>query len=411
MLKGEVSLEGSKSLSNRLLFMEALCGRKDFPFVNMSPSEDTKIMRDLLSSAERILDAGDCGTAFRFMTAWLAWKGESRILTGSTRMLQRPVGPLVEALRGLGFEVKYLGEEGFPPLEFGSGKWDASQKDWEVSQKDLEVRADISSQFVSALCLLGPVLPRGLDLVLKGTLRSAPYIEMTLGVLTLYGVVATYYKEEQRIRVSPGPLISTPPSTVESDWSAAAFYFAMMAHAEQGSEICLKGLNPSSLQGDARIVRWAPLWGVGAFWQGENLYLRKVRTEFSEEKDSVLDFTDCPDLAQPVMVALSATGKSWRLKGLESLQWKETNRLEAMRRELAKVGINLNERENGEWELSGSLRIEEGCFFETYGDHRMALSMSAFALCATVEIEDPKVVRKSYTGFWEDLERLGFSVA
>jgi 3-phosphoshikimate 1-carboxyvinyltransferase len=267
LLQGEVVLEGSKSLSNRILLLEALSGRRDFTLPHLSPSEDTRIMRDLLLSSAPVLDAGDCGTAFRFMTAWLAWKGEARMLTGSARMLQRPVGPLVEALRNLGFQIKYLGEVGFPPLQFGgvasakvAGASDGAGSSlgsvaplgrdaplgWDAP---LEIRADVSSQFVSALCLLGPVLPGGLDLALKGKLSSTPYIEMTLGLLEGYGILTSFDKESKRIRVWPGSLVPPANPILESDWSAAAFYFAMMAHAAVGSELVLKGLEPCESSG------------------------------------------------------------------------------------------------------------------------------------------------------------------
>lgn len=404
-INGAIHLDGSKSISNRVLIIRALCP-DDFPIDHLSGSDDTRTLQQLLSSEEETLDAGAAGTTFRFMTAYLALTTNCRrILTGSERMLQRPIGPLVEALRKLGGRIKYLGEEGYPPLQI-------EPPDLSAAPDCLEIDAGMSSQFISALLLAGPVIPGGLQLRLTGQVVSRPYIDMTLNIMRHFGVEASF--DDNLISV-PEKQYQPKAFKVEADWSAASYYYSMMALAEGGA-LSLEGLFRESLQGDSVVAELMNRLGVETEFTEGGVQLTKSKTPpkpFFEQ-----DFLSCPDLAQTLAVTCAGLGVHGLFTGLETLRIKETDRITALKNELAKVGVmvvNIPSRFSKKvqkefFSIEGKAQLDGLPCFRTYEDHRMAMAFAPLALLGPIEIEAPDVVSKSYPGFWKDIERLGFKL-
>ena len=403
-LNGAIRLDGSKSISNRVLIIRALC-KDDFTIEQLSHSDDTKTLEQLLSSENETLHAGAAGTTFRFLTAYLAvTTRRKRLLTGSERMLQRPVGPLVQALRQLGCNIKYLGAEGYPPLQIDAPH--LSQ-----SPATLKIDAGISSQFISALLLVGPVIPGGLQLELTGALVSRPYLEMTLKIMRHFGVNAHF--EDAVISVEEMPY-QPKPFTVEADWSAASYYYSMMALSEGGS-LTLRGLFRESLQGDSAVAEMMTRLGVSTeFSEGEVLLTKSAAPgSFFEQ-----DFLPCPDLAQTLAVACAGLGVHGLFTGLETLRIKETDRITALKNELARVGVRVvnipsrfSKRAPREFfSIEGKAQLNGVPCFQTYEDHRMAMAFAPLALLGPIEIAEPGVVSKSYPDFWKDLQSLGFGL-
>lgn len=404
-VSGIINLDGSKSISNRVLIIRALC-QQNFPIHHLSTSDDTNTLVQLLNSKEETLNAGAAGTTFRFLTAYLAiTTDKKRILTGSERMLQRPIGPLVDALQKLGCNIRYLDKEGFPPLQIDApelGQFPAK----------LTIDAGMSSQFISALLLMGPVIPGGLQLELSGDVVSQPYIEMTLSLMRHFGVAASF----------TGNVISVPQHpykakefTVEADWSAASYFYSMMALSEGGA-LTLKGLLPDSLQGDSAVAEMMNRLGVKTeFTEGEVVLIKSGNAPkpFFEQ-----DFLACPDLAQTLAVACAGLGIHGLFSGLETLRIKETDRITALKNELAKVGamvVNIPSRFSKKaprefFSIEGKARLDGVPCFQTYEDHRMAMAFAPLALLGPIEISEPNVVSKSYPDFWKDAQSLGFKL-
>lgn len=354
---------------------------------NLSDANDTQLMLRHVNSAEKTIDVEDAGTTMRFLTAYFTVTGKAKVLTGTHRMKERPIALLVDALRQLGAEIKYLEKDGFPPLETGGFQHQKTNS--------LEIRGDVSSQYISALMMIAPTLPQGLKLRLTGKIGSRPYIEMTASLMRQFGGDVTFV--EDTITVNPKPY--TPAThTVESDWSAVSYWFAFAALASE-AEIFLPRLQPNSLQGDRVIADIMKGLGVSATL--ENGLLKLTKTGVAEEIR--WDFTHCPDLAQTVAVVCAAKNVPGRFTGLESLRIKETDRIAALQNELRKIGADLIE-EGAQWTLVPSTRLPETASFQTYKDHRMAMAFAPLATLMKVEIEDPEVVRKSYPRFWDDLE-------
>lgn len=347
-----------------------------------------------IDSKEQVIDVEDAGTTMRFLAAYFTVTNQHKVLTGTSRMKERPIGILVNALRALGAEIKYTEKDGYPPLEiirFTEQKTDA-----------LRVRGDISSQFISALMMIAPTLPKGLTLELEGKVGSLPYIEMTASMMKHFGVVCELKKDKVIVR----PQNYKPaPFTVESDWSAASYWFAFAALAEQ-AEILLPRLSLTSLQGDSEIVKIMEPLGVSASMENGLLKLTKKATQ----QEIRWDFTHCPDLAQTVAVVCAAKGIKGHFTGLESLRIKETDRIAALQNELQKIGGNLIELDKAHWTLEPSQNLPRQAFFNTYKDHRMAMAFAPLATLTDVEIEDRAVVRKSYPNFWNDIQSFGFQV-
>lgn len=385
-------LPSSKSISNRALILHALSGGKG-TLHNLSDANDTVVMQRLLASHETTLNVEDAGTVMRFLTAYCAVGNQSRILTGTPRMKERPIGILVEALRMLGAEITYLEKEGYPPLKISSFK---TQKTNLVS-----VKGDVSSQFISALMMITPSLPEGLTIELTGKIGSRPYIEMTASLMRKFGAKILF--EENIISISQGPL-AIDQFTIEGDWSAASYWFALVALSQE-AEILLPNMALRSLQGDRVVIDMMENLGVACEPRGDKLLLQKT----THHNQFAWDFTDCPDLAQTVAVVCAAKGIEATFTGLESLRIKETDRIQALQNELSKINAALIE-ENGSWKLIPSQRLPEKIQVKTYHDHRMAMAFAPLATIMQVTIEEPEVTRKSYPKFWDDLVSVGIKL-
>lgn len=370
--------------------MDALSGKKS-SLHNLSDANDTQLMLRLITSKERIIDVEDAGTTMRFLTAYFAITMQEKILTGTQRMKERPIGILVNALRTLGADITYTELDGYPPLHL---KGFSGQK-----TATLKIRGDVSSQFISALMMIAPALEQGLTLELEGKIGSRPYIEMTASLMKEFGVNSTF---SGNIITVPRQTYTPTEHTVESDWSAASYWFAFAALAEH-AEILLPRISLNSLQGDRTVVEIMKPLGVEAKMSGDKLKLTKARAE----KAISWDFTNCPDLAQTIAVTCAAKGIEGSFTGLESLRIKETDRIAALQNELAKIGGRLEESGNT-WKLIPSKRLPASASFHTYKDHRMAMAFAPLAAMIDVTIENPGVVKKSYPRFWDDLELFGF---
>ena len=388
------SLPASKSISNRVLILDALAGGQS-ELLNLSEANDTVLMRRLIHSTDPVLDVEDAGTTMRFLTAYLAVSKQRKILTGTARMKLRPIGILADALRKLGGQVEYLEKEGFPPIEIlGFESQQTNQ---------LNIRGDVSSQYISALMMIGPSLPKGLRLILEGKIGSKPYIEMTASLMRRFGIEVA--SQDAHIEI-PHQVYKPVKYSVEADWSAASYWFAFTALATD-AEIALPNIALRSLQGDRVIVDMMEQLGVKAEPRGNTLLLTKKDTlpEFS------WDFTHCPDLAQTVAVVCAAKGIKGTFTGLESLRIKETDRISALHHELQKIGAQLIET-GSDWKLVPSQKLPDKITaINTYLDHRMAMAFAPLACLADIALENPGVVKKSYPGFWNDLQSVGFKLS
>ena len=394
-LKGEITLPGSKSIANRALIIRALC-KDDFEIENLSSAKDTQTLIQLLSIESDVLDAGPAGTTFRFMTAYLALQEGTTILTGSERMKQRPIGVLVEALKELGADIEYMENEGYPPLKIHSPKGLGNVN-------EITMAADISSQYISALLMIAPTLPNGLTIHFKGEPVSLPYIRMTLRMMEYFG--ATYEEKGNSISVQPSIYVGKP-FKVEADWSAASYYFSLAALADE-ADIQVNGLFEKSLQGDAVIAEISKDFGIDTFYNDNGI--RIVKTDRKTVSCLTYDFTECPDIAQTVAVICGGLETAAKFTGLKTLRIKETDRIEALRIELAKVGVKITPLDLGNdqgMDIIGKAKIDHPTF-ATYEDHRMAMAFAPLALLGEITIEEPDVVKKSYPEFWDDLNVLG----
>lgn len=393
-LKGSITLESSKSESNRALIISALANC-DKNLINLSNARDTKTMRFLLKSQSDILDVKDAGTTMRFIAAYLAINGNGQILTGTERMKQRPIGPLVDALRELGATVEYLENEGFPPLKINKIENQLTDK--------ISIPGNISSQYISSLLMIAPYLPNGLEITLTTEVFSKPYIEMTLDLMRAFGVYAKWIGN--RITV-PHQSYTPTEYSIEGDWSGASYWYSFIAISRKKGYLNIPGLRTYSSQGDQIVSDLMYQMGVIS-----NYETGKVKIMKRDEKRYSLnfDFKDCPDLAQTVMVAAAATGITLNITGLESLKIKETDRIEAMKRELAKIGAMLLESTH-KWVLKPSDNLPEQVFISTYDDHRMAMAFAPLSMIMDVTIENPDVVEKSYPEFWNEVRKIGIEI-
>lgn len=401
VLQGKVLLPGSKSESNRALIMQALCPGP-VEIRNLSEAADTVTLKDLLDRRKRnnVLDVGPAGTAMRFLTAFCAVTGGEWVLTGSKRMKERPIGLLAGALRQLGADIEYLGEDGYPPMKIRGKQLNKA--------KEVSIPGNISSQYISALLMIAPVLPEGLTIHLTGETGSRPYIEMTLAMMKEMGVAHEW--SGNSIHVTPHAY--EPESlTIEPDWSGASYWYSMAALCED-VDLELPFLKAQSLQGDRAIAEIMAGFGVETHFSGEGVRLTRSGDKAARKKE--LDFISCPDLAQTVISCCAALRQNAAFTGLESLKIKETDRIAALQQELAKFGALLKENDEGNrWELEadGVHRPASAPYISTYHDHRMAMALAPLAIrLGPMEIEDQEVVAKSYPGFWKDLGRHGFEI-
>jgi 3-phosphoshikimate 1-carboxyvinyltransferase len=385
------NLPSSKSISNRAIILDALAGSTS-TLLNLSDANDTHLMRKLIGSTSPELNVEDAGTTMRFLTAFCAVTNRNKVIMGSDRMKQRPIAILVDALRKLGAEIEYLENDGYPPVKIKGFKGQLTS--------ELSIRGDVSSQYISALMMVSPLLPQGLHLKFEGKVTSRPYIEMTAALMKQFGVACKFSEKDIRI---PAKKYTPTQITIESDWSAASYWFAFTALADQ-AEIELPNMTMNSLQGDRVVVEIMEVLGVKAKPKENGLLLSKI----DHQKEITWDFTHCPDLAQTVAVVCAAKGIRGVFSGLESLRIKETDRIKALQQELEKLGATFLEQD-GRWVLTPSnKRSFSALLINTYLDHRMAMAFAPLAAITDVTIEDPAVTRKSYPKFWEDIIALGF---
>lgn len=387
-----IDLAASKSISNRALIIDALC-EDNSDLRNLAEARDTRLMTQLLAEESGTIDVKDAGTTMRFLTGYVALTNRCKVLTGTPRMQQRPIGILVDALREIGADIAYLEKDGFPPLE--------TRGFTEQKAKKINIRGDVSSQYISSILMMAPTLPHGLRVELTGKIMSRPYINMTLRLMKRFGVHHNW--QENTISINKQPYQATT-LTVEADWSAASYWYSLVALSKD-AVVTLLGLEDQSLQGDRQIVDIMKSLGVATEFHQGGLTLSRQ----GKPADTLhWDFSDCPDLGQTVMVTCAALGVYCEATGLESLRIKETDRIAALQNELGKLGASLEE-EPGLWKLKPATIPDNpgNVTFDTYEDHRMAMALAPLALKLPITIEDPEVVQKSYPGFWQDLAKAG----
>tara|TARA_B100002019_G_scaffold258281_1_gene242885 strand:+ start:1135 stop:2358 length:1224 start_codon:yes stop_codon:yes gene_type:complete len=391
-----IYLNSSKSESNRLLIIKAL-SEKEITIKNLSKANDSVLLKNLLESENLVVwDAQDAGTSFRFLTSFLAIKKEHVVLSGTERMKQRPVKVLVDALNKIGAEILYLENEGFPPI-YVKGKIN------QVKNK-LDIPGDISSQYISSLLLIAPLLEKGIEINIEEPFYSRPYVNMTLNLMNSFGIKSEVKGNKISIKNQE---FSSGSYIVESDWSAASYWYSILSISDNINNLTLQGLKKKSNQGDSVISELMKSFGVNTQYKEDGIVLTKIKFDTEEIE---LDFRDCPDLAQTILVVAAYHKIKLKVSGVESLKIKETDRLLAMKNELKKIGCDFYE-EGNYWILEKRSReIDEELSFDTYKDHRMAMAFAPLASKKSIIINDPDVVVKSYPTYWEDLKKVGFII-
>ncbi|WP_290696326.1 3-phosphoshikimate 1-carboxyvinyltransferase [Lacinutrix sp.] len=393
--ESSIQITGSKSESNRLLLLQALY--PEIKIENVSNSDDSQLMTKALASSAQEIDIHHAGTAMRFLTAYFAIQNKrEKLISGSKRMKERPIKILVDALNQLGADVSYKENEGFPPLLI-KGK--------QLTKHKVSLDANVSSQYISALLLIASKLENGLELTLKGKITSVPYINMTLSLLTQLNIETEF--KNNIITVKPLQEKMKPKTlTVESDWSSASYFYSIVALAKIGTVISISSYKKNSLQGDSALANIYKSFGVATTFK-ENTVLIKKTAKVDSKTTIDFDLANSPDIAQTISVTAFALGLESNLTGLHTLKIKETDRLEALKTEIEKLGGQVKIT-NESLHLSPSKNIIENVVVSTYNDHRMAMAFAPLALKTPIEIEDYKVVSKSYPTFWDDLKQLGF---
>lgn len=401
-LKSEISITGSKSETNRLLLLQALY--PNLVLENASNSDDSEVMLEvlknfqLLTSESPIFDIHHAGTAMRFLTAFFAiQEGKEVVLTGSSRMKERPIQILVAALNQLGADISYVEKEGFPPIKI-KGK--------NIINHKVSLPANVSSQYISALLLIAPKLENGLELTLEGEITSIPYIKMTLALLNEIGVTTSF--EGNVIKVNHLQTITSKLITVESDWSSASYWYSLIALSEIGTTITLLSYTKNSLQGDAVLAEIYEDFGVETVFNS-NKSITITKTESYTIEYAEYNLQNSPDIAQTIAVTCFGLGFECHFTGLHTLKIKETDRLEALKNELTKLGAEVSIT-NDSLTILSSKGINENISIATYQDHRMAMAFAPLALRVPIIIENAEVVSKSYPAFWEDLKQVGFQI-
>jgi 3-phosphoshikimate 1-carboxyvinyltransferase len=396
-IKTRVNLPGSKSESNRVLILNALSGG-NIEINNLSDANDTSILQRALASTDAVIDVEDAGTAMRFLVSYYCAKNEAKTITGSERMLQRPIGPLVDALNAMGFNLKYKGEEGFPPLEI-------VPVDLNSITSDVEIAGNVSSQFITSLMLIAPFLPNGLQIDFSTKLTSRPYVEMTLNILQHFGVKGKL--EEWSVTI-PAQQLNIKPYTVGGDWSAASYWYSIAFLADE-AEILLEGLKDDWTQGDRELADWMKRFGIVTEFAHTVTLIRKVPVNYP--KMMKLNFDANPDLAQTFAAMFAGANVLATFSGLDSLRIKETDRIEALKVELRKCNIGFDYLDMYDlYQLRGEFQTPATAI-DTYNDHRMAMAFAPLALLGEIQINNPEVVKKSYPGFWDDMTKAGFAIA
>ncbi len=392
-----IQLPGSKSESNRALILQAISKNK-IHISNLSDSDDTLALQQALSSNQEEINCGHAGTTLRFLTSYFANKpNEIRVLTGSTQLQKRPIAPLVNALIQLGAEIEYLKEEGFPPLKIIGKKLDGTNT--------VTIDANISSQFISSLLLIGSQIKNGLKLKLATAKVSEPYLQLTIHTLSQFGIQCKQsdnYFELAEQEIQAGKI------EIESDWSAASYWYAIKALGFS-KKITLNGLRKTSSQGDQIITEYMKLFGVGTIYHSDGIELIEIPFEI---KPMTIDCLNSPDLAQTLIVLTAALNLPYSFSGLTTLVHKETNRIVALQNELLKFGFSLTNKADS-YSLKAIQKVdsEQIITLKTYDDHRMALSFACLSLIwKYIQIENPSVISKSYPNFWNDLNAAGFEL-
>ena len=395
-LHGNINISGSKSESNRLLTLRAYTSF--FNINNLSDSDDTKTMNSSLKSDKEEINIGHAGTAMRFLTSYYSSiLNSSKILTGSSRMKERPILILVEALNNLGADIEYIDKKGYPPIKI-NGKL--------IYGNEIALPADVSSQYISSLMMLGVSINQGLKIKLSTKITSLPYIYMTKKIIERIGGTVDIKPDEIIIK----QLVSNkiPDQIVESDWSSASYFYSLVALSDS-SDITLSSFFNNSIQGDSRIVDIYKQFGVETKFLNDKIYLKKNNIDLP---DSIsINLRDNPDLAQTIVVTCLGLGVNCELEGLHTLKLKETDRLLALKREIEKFEVDCVTISNQSITLKNNSKLKSGVSINTYDDHRMAMSFAPLSMINPIIIINPEVVSKSYLNFWNDLESLGFKIS
>lgn len=396
-----IKITGSKSETNRLLLLQALF--EGVSIENASESDDSIAMQQALASRDNVVDIHHAGTAMRFLTAYFAQKeGRDVVLTGSQRMKERPIGVLVDALRALGADITYAENEGYPPLKINGKK---------LTESGVSINAGVSSQYITALMLIGAKLPNGLELTLEGDITSVPYIKMTQLLLAQAGIESTFEGNVIKVMPRQSPISNLQSSiTVESDWSSASYFYSIVALSPVGTHITLSTYKKMSFQGDSALADIYKEFGVSTEFKDGAIILKKENHQPTAINQQL---NDTPDIAQTIAVTCFGLGTGCHLTGLHTLKIKETDRLEALKVELAKFGADVTVTNDSLTLAPSSPEKEstENVRVATYNDHRMAMAFAPLAIKTPFVIEDAGVVSKSFPTYWEDLKTLGFVIS
>jgi 3-phosphoshikimate 1-carboxyvinyltransferase len=400
--QSSIAITGSKSESNRLLLLKALYPNIDIR--NVSNSDDSILMQKALqtsisTSNSILVDIHHAGTAMRFLTAYFSiQEGRETILTGSSRMKERPIKILVDALRSIGADIEYTENDGFPPLKIKGKK---------LTESKVSLKANVSSQYISALLLIASRLENGLELTLDGKITSVPYIKMTLSLLEEVGITTKF--KDNKIEVKPqSASLKSKTCTVESDWSSASYFYSVVALSDIGTEITISSYKKESLQGDSVLADIYKAFGVETDFNNHSITLRKAHS-VNDKSIIDLDLSDAPDIAQTIAVSAFGLGIECKMIGLHTLKIKETDRLVALKTELEKLGAEVTITD-ASLHLEYSKSINAAISIATYKDHRMAMAFAPLGLKTSLHIQNADVVSKSYPQFWEDLKAIGFNI-
>ena len=394
-IQGAVSISGSKSESNRLILLRAYMSY--FKIFNLSDSDDTKLMLSAIESDKKEINIGHAGTAMRFLTSYYSSISEnSKILTGSNRMKQRPISILVDALKDLGCDIEYIEKSGFPPLKI-NGK--------NILTNSVTLPANVSSQYISSLMMLGVSLENGLKIRLSSEITSLPYILMTKKIIERIGGTSKIHDRE--ITIEPLTEKVIPEQFVESDWSSASYFFSIAA-LSKSARLTLSTFFKDSLQGDSTLVDIYKIFGIETIFEEDHIILSKNKIDLP--KSINLNLKDSPDLAQTIIVTCLGLGVDCTLEGLHTLKIKETDRLIALKNEIEKFNVDKVEITENSITLENNSNLKHEVVIDTYNDHRMAMSFAPLSLIVPIKINNPEVVTKSYVNFWNDLESLGFNI-
>ena len=394
-IQGAITISGSKSESNRLILLRAYTSY--FKIFNLSDSDDTQLMLSAIESDKNEINIGHAGTAMRFLTSYYSSISENtKILTGSNRMKQRPISILVDALKDLGCDIEYIQKSGFPPLKI-NGK--------NILNNSVTLPADVSSQYISSLMMLGVSLENGLKIKLSSEITSLPYILMTKKIIERIGGITKI--DDREITIEPFKEKVVPEQSVESDWSSASYFYSIAALSKSPT-LRLSTFFEDSLQGDSTLVDIYKIFGIETIFEEDHIILRKNKIDLP--KSINLNLNNSPDLAQTIIVTCLGLGVDCTLDGLHTLKIKETDRLIALKNEIQKFNVDKVEITENSITLENNSNLKHEVIIDTYNDHRMAMSFAPLSLLVPIKINNPEVVTKSYVNFWNDLESLGFNI-